>query len=378
MTNPQPTADTNVMDMSAFVAKYGQDTALKELDEKPTEGKTNVAQPDTGKPVESEDDDSELDAATLEALGLTPKGETPISQGDDDDDDDEEGTEKPEYDLGLFAKSLGVTESDLTLEGGELKVRTKVDGVENLTPLSKLREGYQLREHFTRQNEEFLQQKKEWETARAQQEQQVQYQASVAQEVLNAEEQQLQKAYTKDWEKIRQEDPAEYAAQVAEYNQRLSGIRTRKEQLLQGLQQRQIEQQQAMQQAMQEQRQRGAAVLAQELGWKDQESFQKGAETLRGYLQKSVGLQAQEIDSIIDPRTLIVADKARKYDELMSKIDVARKKVSGAPRPMPTGTSAKPTGSKRKKAQVAMKRLHDTGTTEAAAAAFDAIGILSR
>ena len=74
MTNPQPTADTNVMDMSAFVAKYGQDTALKELDEKPTEGKTNVAQPDTGKPVESEDDDdSELDAATLEALGLTPK-----------------------------------------------------------------------------------------------------------------------------------------------------------------------------------------------------------------------------------------------------------------------------------------------------------------
>ena len=373
MPAPSPAQDTNVADMADFVAKYGNET-LEQLDEKtdnaaPAERKSLPPEPgpETGGEEAAE---PELDAATLQALGLTP--EDPPSPPGDAEGDTAKG---PEIDLDLFARHLGVNKDELTLDNGELKVRTKVDGEEALTPLSDLRTGYQLRQHFTRQNEEFLRQKQQWEQATQQRESQVAQQEQLAIEVLKADEQALDAQYTRNWDQLRQEDPSEYAAQVADYNRKKSELRTRQEGIMQQHQQRAAEQQQQQYQWAQQQRQKGVEYLSEQLGWKDQEQFQKGAERLRGYMQKGLNLQPQEIDTILDPRVLIAAEKARQYDELQAKIATARKKVTESHK-MPTGTTPKPAGGKRQKVQQSLKRLHDSGTVEAAADVFKNLGIV--
>ena len=372
MPQPSPAQDTNVADMAAFVAKYGGET-LEQLDEKPNTAAPEPRQslpPESGSETGGGEEATELDAATLQALGLDQ--EDPPSPSDDAEGDT---TQEPEIDLGLFARHLGVKEDEITLDNGELKVRTKVDGEEALTPLSDLRTGYQLRQHFTRQNEEFLRQKQQWEQATQQRETQIAQQEQLAIEVLKADEQALDAQYTRNWDQLRQEDPSEYAAQVADYKRKKAELRTRQEGLMQSQQQRATEQQQQQQQWLQQQREQGVAYLSEQLGWKDQEQFTKGAERLRGYLQKGLNLQPQEIDTILDPRVLIAAEKARQFDELQAKIATARKKVTESHK-MPTGTSPKPAGGKRQKVQQSMKRLHNSGTVEAAADVFKNLGIV--
>ena len=371
MTYSPNAQDTKVTDMATFVSKYG-DEALEQLDEKPNNAAPASEPPVSGSDSPSVGSDSppELDAATLQALGLAPEDE-PSPPADAEGDT----AQQPEIDLATFARHLGVEKDDLTLDNGELKVRTKVDGESSLTPLSDLRAGYQLRQHFTRQNEEFLKQKQQWEQATQQRESQVAQQGQLAIEVLNQDEQALQTQYTRNWDQLRQEDPSEYAAQVADYNRKLSELRGRREKIVQTHQQREAEQQQQQQQFLMQQRQKGQQYLSEQLGWKDEKQFAQGSERLRGYLQSGLSLSPQEIDTILDPRVLIAAEKARQYDELKAKIDTARKKIA-EPHKMPTGTASKPSGSKVRKIQQSQQRLRETGSLDAAADVFKNIGIV--
>ena len=366
---PQPAPS---MDMESFFSKYGADAEAALEDSGPAE----VRKPETGKPNGAPADDLEaddLDSATLQALGLAPE-DKPSPEGETTEATPE-GTEQPAIDLESLAKTLGVDAKDLTFDAGELKVRTKVDGQENLTPFKKLQEGYQLREHFTRQNEAFLAQKQQWEQAQQQQAQQFEDAARMAYDVLTHEEQALQKSYTKDWNQLRQDDPAEYAAQVAEYNQKLSDVKGRQQQLQQHYQGRMAQAQQQQAQQHQMMREQGVKVLAENLGWDSPEKFQEGAKKLRGYLQTSVGLSDQEIQNTLDPRALIAAEKARKYDELMSKVDLARKKVT-AVHQVPRGTASRPAGVKKRDLGSARQRLAEDHSVEAAADYFTKLGIV--
>jgi hypothetical protein len=260
---------------------------------------------------------------------------------------------------------MKVDPTDLTVQEGEIMVRTKVDGEEATVPLAKLREGYQLRQHFTRQQQQFLEERKKWEETREQQEQQFQQQASLAQQVLEAEETALNKDYTRDWSALRQEDPAEYAAQVAEYNQRLQQIRGKKQALTEAVQQRQQEQMQQMQQYLAAERQKFVAKS----GWKEEE-LETNAQRLRGYLVSQAEIPEQMVDQLTDHRVFLLAEKARKYDELMRRVDVSRKRVKEAPRPTPTGTAAGQEGKSRTKLKAAMSKLRKTGRPEDAVDVF--------
>jgi hypothetical protein len=95
---------------------------------------------------------------------------------------------------------------------------------------------------------------------------------------------------------------------------------------------------------------------------------------LRSYLVDQ-GFHPQEVDSAGDHRALIIGEKARKYDELMAKIQTAKKKVAEAPA-MPSGRAARqPTGA-RSKTKQAQQQLRKTGTLDAAARVINSLGIL--
>lgn len=373
--NSQDTADPGMAD---FVAKYGAGPALEGLqDNTPVTAAPVSPLPDERSPtslppgdVTESEQTSELDAATLQALGLAPPDASPPGENAEN-----EGTEQSAIDLASLAKTLGLDASDISLEGGELKLTTKVDGERAQVSMGELRKGYQLQKHFTRQNEEFLQQKQAWEQARQTQETQAQQLAHMATNVLDAEELDLNKRYTRNWDQLRQDDPAEYAAQVADYNQKLNRIKERKNTLVSELQQREQQAWQEQQQQLQQAQQSGRQVIAEEFGWNDEKTFVEGGRRLRDYMVDVAGFQPQEIDGIRDPRPFLVSEKARKYDEIMAKANLAGKRVAKAHK-VPAGQASTSTGGKQRALRAAQQQLAKTGSEEDAASVFAKMGIV--
>ena len=328
----------------------------------------SAAKPEQEAPLQAFEDEGDgdalLDPETLAKLGLT------LDDQPDGEGGEGRGSEAADIDLAPLARHLGVSEEELSFRDGEIQVRTKVDGEVATVPLSKLREGYQLRQHFTRQQEQFLEERRQWEASKQQEAQQLQQQATLADQVLSHEEEQLKQAYTRDWQALRQEDPAEYAAQVAEYNQKLSDIRQRRDQLVQTMQQQQQEMQQRFQQAMAVEAQR----LAEATGWTDPQKFQENGQRLRRYLLEKVGFDDAQVNAIQDHRAFLVAEKARRFDELMAKVNTSRKQVKEA-HPMPAGGAAQPRGGKRKQLNQAQSRLAKDGSLESAASVFAQLGL---
>jgi hypothetical protein len=268
-----------------------------------------------------ETEDSEADL--VEALSL-------------EEGDEEEGAPAQAGDLADIAKALGLDTEDLSRDaGGVLTVRTKVDGVESRVPLSELRKGYQLQSHFTRQQDAFLKERQQWEEARQAREQQIVQQSVIAAQILDGQEAELKAAYTRDWNALRHEDPAEYAAQVAEYNQKLQRIREQRNSVVGEIQRKAQEIQQQQQAYLAQRFYAERDALVRSLKWDDPkitpEKRNQHWGSLVDYLTKTNGFTEQELASVLDHRAYVLADKARKYDELVARSQVAKKRITETP-----------------------------------------------
>lgn len=115
-------------------------------------------------------------------------------------------------------------------------------------------------------------------------------------------------------------DPAGYVARIAERDAMIARA-------------------QAAQAVMEQQRQ---SILAQEQqklheampDWKDPSKFADANRALRSYGEK-LGYTQQELDSVVDHRALVVLEKARRYDELMTKGPTAVANKAAQPKPAP-------------------------------------------
>jgi hypothetical protein len=258
-----------------------------------------------------------------------------------------------------------------------VRFKAKVDGqIVEVSP-EELRKGYQLQSHFTRQQEEFLRQRREWEQAVQAREQEVTQAATIASQVIDAEETAFKQKYTRnDWDKLRQEDPAEYAALVADYNKGLQDIRGRRQQLLTGMQARQQQQSQEYQQRMAQHMQEQGAKLVETLGWKDQKAVEEGGKRLNEYMLAQ-GFTPQDLQGVYDHRAFVLAEKARQFDALQAKIAKARTKIQEAPR-MPAGGPAAAPGNtgETKLRRDAQKRLKESGSLGDAADVFQRLKVV--
>ena len=120
---------------------------------------------------------------------------------------------------------------------------------------------------------------------------------------------------------------------------------------------------------MQQARVAGRQALSEQLGWTDEKTFAKNGQRLRAYMTDTLGFQPQEIDGLVDPRPFVTSEKARLYDEVMRKVDLARKKIATAHK-TPAGVASKPAGGQQRKLDAAKAKLAKTHSIEAAAEVF--------
>ena len=100
--------------------------------------------------------------------------------------------------------------------------------------------------------------------------------------------------------------------------------------------------------------------------WNDPNRWNEARTRLKDYGQR-VGYTEEELMQAYDPRAIIVLEKARKYDELMTKRPQPDKKEG--PKPLRSGT---PTSAPKQQTEVARAkmRLSKTGSVDDAAKLF--------
>jgi len=260
------------------------------------------------KPIEeSEEADTQPDDSTQE--DDEPEGEeTDETEDDDSDESDEEVT---------WAKTLGIDEKNVVLdEDGNLSgINVKVDGKVATVGVKDLIAGYQSNKSNTNKSKQLAEQRKEFDDIKVavatEYTKKIESVDKLTQHLKNT----LLGSYKDvDWNRLRAENPGEYAAAVQDFNFRNSEI----EQISNAVNQERngIDQQMtAEQQAMQQEYVKSQAdrVLEKNPSWAKPEVFRKALSEMTDFAADAYGFTQEEFSNIQDARVLEVIKDAMKY-----------------------------------------------------------------
>jgi hypothetical protein len=230
--------------------------------------------------------------------------------------------EEPANEVEAQEAEDGVNEESPPVD--DLKYKVKVRGEEIEVPLNELLNGYSRTEDYKAKTAEVAELRRQAATEYADKlEQQVQLFASLD-PILSA-------AQSIDMAQLAQEDPATYVQFEAQYKQRVQALQQAQAQIESVRQEQQARQQAELQSFYQQQRD---ALFAARPELQDQAKLQAFGTGVSEYL-KGLGFSPDEITATNDHRALLVADKARLWDEYQKARSTAEtKKV--APKQAPT------------------------------------------
>lgn len=321
---------------------------------------------------EPERKDGEIDpnAATAAQQGASDDAAASQAQQQDDGTQTQQAAtdDTPTYNsLSDLLTSLKVDPESVM----KLHVTTKVDGVETQVPLEQVLKSYQLEGHvnnksieLSNQKTAFDKQQQEWRQATQQALQQHQAMGNVALQMLNHDFNRI------DWNMLRAQNPAEFAALQAEFGQRQQQIQGFLSQVQQQSQHEAAQQQQALQQSLAQEHEKLLGAVPE---WRDQAAFTKDRDQITQYA-RNLGFQDAELSQIYDHRYMLILRDAARFRALQAATPQALKQVRQAPPSANPGsrTNANPQDASR---QAAIERFNrNPGDEDAAAAVFQMFG----
>ena len=250
----------------------------------------------------------------------------------------------------------------------------KVDGEELEVSLEELVQGYSRHSDYTRKTQELASQRdqmaqmqQQWasEISQAQAERQ-QYMEAIGQFVQQSMVG-LEQYASVDWESLREEDPIAFVTKKEEF--RDAQERVRQAQAQQGVEAEKQKQEFAKikQMALQEEHKKLVAAVPE---WNEPEKRGELARELSSYAL-SQGFKQEELQELIDHRSLIVLMKAQKYDALQNS-DVKAKKIKNKPKVIRAGKGTNKKSDTAKAKRIAsMKRLKESGHVDDSVSLFE-------
>ncbi len=338
--------------------------------EKPVENTQEVP----ANPVDNMAEAAEAMFNFLDAEEAQPEVVTEQPEEDQDSQpvEDEEDTSEEQGEYEESEDEEYEPEDNREPEGNEEEVYTvTVNGEDIEVSLDELRNGYSRQADYTRKTQEISEERKKYEQASELMMQELQQTQAARQQYINTIGQfvnqgmaNLKKYAGIDWARLKEEDPIEYVTKRDEFREEQEKIR-----------QAHAIQQQAAQQQSQEFERMKADLINKETEklraavpeWSSNEKRTELAGKLRTYAT-GMGYQKEEIDNLVDSRSVQVLLKAMKYDELMSAKPKKLKSKSKVVRPgSPKGKS---TVSREKRA-AKMNSLKQTGDVRTAASLIE-------
>ena len=248
----------------------------------------------------------------------------PVTEGGEP----EQGQE-PQISTADVAKWLGVDESALDVdEDGSIKVKTKIDGKEGAAKFADLLKSYQIQGHADNKALEVAEREKALQARMQEVEQQAQAKLQQVEQLGNLAAQELMREYQSiNWEALRQQDPGQYAALRADFQERNGKLQTVFQAAQQQAMQRQHMAERQRAEFVQKQAERLPEVIPE---WKDQAIANKEREDIRTWALKA-GFDPQEIDGFTMAHHVAVMRKAMLFDKLQESKPAVENKVRLAP-----------------------------------------------
>ena len=268
----------------------------------------------------------------------------------------------------------GLTADDLvdnTQEEGTLEPQTytvKVDGKDVEVSLEELMNGYSRQADYTRKSQVLAEQRqKAQEELEATQQERQRYLSQLEQFNSQADKQ-LEEFKSVDWTKLKQEDPSEYMLKRDQYRELQDSQREVAEE-----QQRLVRKQQEEAQAKwQEELTRQQEIMAQRLpDWADPEKGPKLKSDIKSFAVKK-GFTEQEVNTLIDARSVDVLHKAMLYENLLDA-KISKKKAKVVPKVTRPGTKTTKAEVDSEKVKQQRQRLKRTGHTKDAASLIETL-----
>jgi len=234
----------------------------------------------------------------------------------------------------------------------------KVNGEDTEVSFDELLEGYSRQSDYTKKTQALAEDRKEIEQVREQfkseygnlQTERSQYQQALGQlgAQLNAG---IMRYQGVDWEKLKADDPVAYVTKRDEFREEQERIQAVHGQMQAVQQQQQADADKMHREAVVEQ----TAMLGKLIPeWNDAEKQPAISKSIREYALAE-GYAKEEVDALIDARSVNVLLKAMRYDELQ-KADVKTKKVRNRPKMAKPGTKrSKSDAARRRKAELSSK-----------------------
>jgi len=215
-----------------------------------------------------------------------------------------------------WGKALGIDDSAVVLDDtGNLKaVKVKIDGQEEEVALKELVSGYQFNKHNTQKSQALAEETRQFKTTVEQTAKQYTDKLDSLEKATAYVKGQFLKQYEDvNWSLIRQQNPAEYAAlvqdfqmQSAEFDRILEVVASTKNAEFEQLQNEFQEGQKQLHQRQIE------LTLEKNPEWKDQKVLKSALEDLSSFAGEAYGFTPQEFASINDHRMIEVLKDAMK------------------------------------------------------------------
>lgn len=324
--------------------RFGNQFHGEVKEEQPEEAAETQDQPEGD--TEHPDEEEKPDDASQEESESTP------------DDEDEGDT------ISSFAELVSSQEWDPEW-ANNLEIDVKVDGTPAKATIADLVKNYQIGSAAEKRLEDAKAKAKSITEEAAEKSKALEGQfATVAKLIEGAEAFINQDVEAIDWSKLREEDPAEYAAKKQEVADRRASL----EKIKQGAtdawkensEQMAAERSQQIQERLQEEQSKLIEKLPE---WKDEEKAQTDKTQLADYLI-SQGFTKQDIANAYDHRLIVLAHKARLYDQGKAKVETAKKKVAKVPKVLKPGAPKSDQQINQDKVQQAKSKLQKSGSID--------------
>jgi len=320
------------------------------------------ASEETPEEVTEEVTEESVETETEEEVVETESEETEVDpEGDTEEEITQEASQLAEY-LGVDPDAVDVNDD------GELVLKTKIDGKEGKATLAELLKSYQLEGHVNQKSMQLSDERKAFDAERETQKAQIAQELQQAKQLLEfAQNQTLAEYQSIDWQALREQNPAEYAALQQDYNARIQQI----SQVMNGIGQQSLQEQQ---QAFVQRRQKEAQMLLDKLPeWSDESVASRETADIAKYLLTN-GFSQNEVSTVVDHRAVIMARKAMLYDQMKAegevKQEVAKKKVKKLPKVAKPGASKDKAQAKAEAQKAIRQKVKRSGNVDDVAAAI--------
>lgn len=350
MKQANPTQDTGASSITDRIAA----TLIQEQE---GESSSSVAAGDTTEAVPVEEV-QEIDSGDVETQETDPEA-AEVDDATEDVEEDQIGAQLSTED---FAQLLQLDSDKIDVDDdGNVVVRTKIDGVEKATTFKEIVSDYQKVQHADNQLRQVAEQRKALQEAeRKSAEERAQKLANLDAMIDFHKNQVLGKyqQYTPErLEGLRQHDPAEYSAVIADYQRDVNSIN-------QAMAQAQAQKDIVSQEQEQEYRQQMAAEMEKLVSfvpeWSDAEVAKKEKQDVLAWASSELnkwGEDAQQLANIDKGFIVDMMRKAMLYDRLQGSKPEVQNKVRKAPKIVKSGAKPNQKTSEQKKIQVLKKNI---------------------